>query len=83
MQFEKDLVISNLDKDKIDTLFDALGFSDFFEKEALLDESINTIIDLLYFIADNYGEESYIYRELAPIEGKLNRVLKLIQEEED
>lgn len=66
---------------KLDQLCKALGIS--FEKEDLLEESVNTIIDLLGYIADAYGEESYVYRELAPVEDKLKRVLKLIEDEYD
>lgn len=65
----------------VEMLFAALGFS--YEKEDLLDESINTLIDVLDYIANNYGEESYLYRELAPVEDKLRRVLKLIEEDYD
>lgn len=53
------------------------------EKEHLLEESINTIIDLLDYVANTYEEESYIYRELAPVEDKLKKVLKLIEDEYD
>jgi hypothetical protein len=70
------------DKPKnLDALFAALGIS--FEKEDLLEESIDTIIGLLDYIADAYGEGSYMYRELAPVEDKLKRVLKLVEEEYD
>ena len=80
---ENDSTLADLNMDKVDALLNALGFHNSFEKEELLDEAISTIIDLLYFIANNYGEESYVYRELAPIEDKLKRVLKLIEAEDD
>ncbi len=65
----------------LDALCAALGIS--YEKEDLLDEATNTIIDLLEYVANTYGEGSYIYRELAPVEDKLKRVLKLIEDDYD
>ena len=54
-----------------------------YETEALVDDSIDALIDILDSIADTYDESSIIYRELSMIEDRLKKAGKLLDEELD